>query len=202
MSGLTRRAAAILLVATIVAPAHAATTDAAGGFVDKLGQDTIAVLDRIGPDEAARRKAIAALLDEAVDLELIARLCLGRHWRTASEGERAEYVRLFRDNVLAVLARRMGFYTGGERFVVTATQPAGGGAMGSSEIIYASNDPPRRVEGRVRINGGAPVIIDVLPEGVSLVLTYRSEFDEVMARGGMEGLLQELRARAKSQARA
>jgi phospholipid transport system substrate-binding protein len=196
MTALTRRSMGLLLATLPMASAFAAITDTAGEFVDKLGQDTIAVLDRIGHDERARRQAIADLLDEAVDLELIARLCLGRHWRNASETEREEYVRLFRDNVLAVLSRRMGFYTGGERFVVTASRPAGDDAMVSSEIIYTTNDPPLRIEWRVRVNGSAPVIIDVLPEGVSLVLTYRSEFDEVIARGGMAGLLSELRARA------
>ena len=182
-------------------PASATTVDAAGAFVDRLGQDTIAVLDRVGKDPAARQQAIAALLDESVDLELIARLCLGRHWRTASEAQRQQYVDLFRANVLAVLARRMGYYTGGEKFVVTAARPAGDDAMVASEIIYTTNDPPLKIEWRVRVTEGKPIIIDVLPEGVSLVLTYRSEFDEVVGRNGMDGLIAELRQRAAEKAK-
>ena len=182
-------------------PASATTVDAAGAFVDRLGQDTIAVLDRVGKDPAARQQAIAALLDESVDLELIARLCLGRHWRAASEAQREQYVDLFRANVLAVLARRMGYYTGGEKFVVTAARPAGDDAMVASEIIYTTNDPPLKIEWRVRVTEGKPIIIDVLPEGVSLVLTYRSEFDEVVGRNGMDGLIAELRQRAAEKAK-
>ena len=182
-------------------PASATTVDAAGAFVDRLGQDTIAVLDRVGKDPAARQQAIAALLDESVDLELIARLCLGRHWRTASEAQRQQYVDLFRANVLAVLARRMGYYTGGEKFVVTAARPAGDDAMVASEIVYTTNDPPLKIEWRVRVTEGKPIIIDVLPEGVSLVLTYRSEFDEVVGRNGMDGLIAELRQRAAEKAK-
>jgi phospholipid transport system substrate-binding protein len=181
--------------------ASATTVDAAGAFVDRLGQDTIAVLDRVGKDPAARQQAIAALLDQSVDLELIARLCLGRHWRAASEAQRQQYVDLFRANVLAVLARRMGYYTGGEKFVVTAARPAGDDAMVASEIVYTTNDPPLRIEWRVRVTEGKPIIIDVLPEGVSLVLTYRSEFDEVVGRNGMDGLIAELRQRAAEKAK-
>ena len=185
----------------LVRPASATTVDAAGAFVDRLGQDTISVLDRVGKDPAARQQAIAALLDESVDLELIARLCLGRHWRAASEAQRQQYVDLFRANVLAVLARRMGYYTGGEKFVVTAARPAGDDAMVASEIIYTTNDPPLKIEWRVRVTEGKPIIIDVLPEGVSLVLTYRSEFDEVVGRNGMDGLIAELRQRAAEKAK-
>ena len=189
-----------LLAATALHGAGAATVDAAG-VVDQLGQRTIAALDRLGGDPAARRQAVSALLDETVDLALIARLCLGRHWRTAGKEQRTQYVDLFRANVLAVLSRRMSYYTGGEKFVVTASRPARGDAMVASEIIYATNDPPLKIEWRVRVTDGRPIIIDVLPEGVSLVLTYRSEFDEVVARSGMDGLLAELRDRAVARAK-
>ena len=189
-----------LLAATALHGAGAATVDAAG-FVDQLGQRTIAALDRLGGDPAARRQAISALLEETVDLALIARLCLGRHWRTAGKEQRTQYVDLFRANVLAVLSRRMSYYTGGEKFVVTASRPAGDDAMVASEIIYATNDPPLKIEWRVRVTDGRPIIIDVLPEGVSLVLTYRSEFGEVVARSGMDGLLAELRDRAVARAK-
>lgn len=189
-----------LLAATALHGAGAATVDAAG-FVDQLGQRTIAALDRLGGDPAARRQAVSALLDETVDLALIARLCLGRHWRTADKEQRTQYVDLFRANVLAVLSRRMSYYTGGEKFVVTGSRPARDDAMVASEIIYATNDPPLKIEWRVRVTDGRPIIIDVLPEGVSLVLTYRSEFDEVVARSGMDGLLAELRDRAVARAK-
>lgn len=196
MPNLSRRLILALALALPAAWARGATTEEAGAFVDELGRQTIAALDRIGKDAEARRQAISALLDEAVDLERISRLCLGRHWRTASAPQREEYVRLFRDNVLAVLSRRMSFYTGGEKFVVTASRPAGEDAMVASEIVYATNDPPLKIEWRVRVENGSPMIIDVLPEGVSLVLTYRSEFDEVISRNGLDGLLNELRTRA------
>jgi phospholipid transport system substrate-binding protein len=185
-----------LPMAVVLRRAAAATVGEAGAFVDRLGQRTIAVLDRVGSDLVARQQAISALLDEAIDFSLIARLCLGRYWRTASEGQRADYVALFRANVLTVLSRRMGFYTGGEKFLVTASRPAGDDAMVASEIVYATNDPPSTIEWHVRLTDGWPITIDVLPEGVSLVLTYSSEFDEVVGRRGVDGPLTELRDRA------
>lgn len=203
MNRATRRAVLSAMAAMLAIRQAGAATDAseAGAFVDRLGQRTIAALDRIGSDATARQEAISALLDESVDLALIARLCLGRHWRTADETQRARYVELFRANVLAVLSRRMGFYTGGEKFVVTASRPAGDDAMVASEIVYTTNDPPLRIEWRVRIGDGRPIIVDVLPEGVSLVLTYRSEFDEVVGRSGLDGLLAELSDRAAARAK-
>ena len=86
---LTRRDALIATAALAARPARASVAEEAGAFVDQLGQRTIAALDRVGKDPTARQQAISALLDETVDLTLIARLCLGRHWRTADGGRSA-----------------------------------------------------------------------------------------------------------------
>ncbi|MFZ1431126.1 MAG: ABC transporter substrate-binding protein [Geminicoccaceae bacterium] len=157
-------------------------------------------MDQVGSDSTARKQVISAILDQTVDLALIARLCLGRHWRSADEAQRTGYVALFKEIVLATLARRMGYYTGAERFVVTATRPAGDDTMVASEVVYASKDPPLRLEWRVRTNAANATIIDVLPEGVSMVLTYRSEFDSVVNQRGLSGLLAELKNRATAAA--
>ena len=48
------------------------------------------------------------------------------------------------------------------------------------------------------MQGDQPVIIDLIVEGVSLLVTQRSEFAAVIERSDMDGLLAELRARASS----
>jgi ABC-type transporter MlaC component len=42
------------------------------------------------------------------------------------------------------------------------------------------------------------VIIDLVAEGVSLLVTQRAEFGAVIERSGMEGLMAALRGRARS----
>ena len=46
---------------------------------------------------------------------------------------------------------------------------------------------------RVREIEGAPKIIDVVVEGVSMTITQRHEFASVTRRGGIEALVQTLR---------
>ena len=54
------------------------------------------------------------------------------------------------------------------------------------------------VDWRLRVQDDQPVIIDLIIEGVSLLVTQRSEFAAVIERSDMDGLLAELRARANS----
>jgi phospholipid transport system substrate-binding protein len=54
------------------------------------------------------------------------------------------------------------------------------------------------VDWRLREGPDGPVVIDLIIEGVSLLVSQRSEFAAVIERSNMDGLLAELRARAGS----
>jgi phospholipid transport system substrate-binding protein len=171
-------------------------------FIGALGERTVAVLARPGADGAARVRELAALLDEAVDLELLARLVLGRHWRGASDAQRREYVALFRGYARDSLAARFGGYTGGERFAVTGSRAAGEGDALVGTRIMLGDRTSVAVDWRVREVGGRPMIIDVVAEGVSLLVTNRAEFDSIVNARGMDGLLRQMRAWRDHQAAA
>ena len=101
-------------------------------------------------------------------MPLIARLVLGRHWRTASEAQRRDYLELFRGYCLDGLVKRLGGMTGHERVVVTGSVPAKDqDSMVSTEIEAEPRRPPTRVGLRVRRKQEGLKIIDVVAEGVS-----------------------------------
>jgi ABC-type transporter MlaC component len=50
----------------------------------------------------------------------------------------------------------------------------------------------------VREGASGPVIIDLIVEGASMLVSQRSEFAAVIERHDVDGLLAELRARAES----
>jgi phospholipid transport system substrate-binding protein len=54
---------------------------------------------------------------------------------------------------------------------------------------------PLRVDWRLRERPDRPVVIDLIVEGISLLVTQRSEFAAVLERTGVDGLLIELKAR-------
>jgi phospholipid transport system substrate-binding protein len=173
----------------------AVSADAAQALIQNVGVEVLAVLRDPTLDNQQKFNRLVALLDGPIDLEIIARLILGRHWRSASEAQQAEYLQLFRAFALDNLASRLHVYDGqdfeivgaqavNERDAVVATRVTGGGR------------PPLKVDWRVRErDDGDLVAIDVIVEGVSLIVTQRSEFSAVIERRGMDGLLAELRQR-------
>jgi phospholipid transport system substrate-binding protein len=177
--------------------AHAASAAADGSaqdFIRRLGDSTVAILgEPSAPPEKLQQ--LKRLLDQATDLELVARLVMGRHWRQASEAQRQEYVRLFKALVMQTMAERFSWYTG-ETFEVTGQNPVDErDTMVSTRIVRPNGKPPILVDWRVRQGDRGYLLIDILAEGVSLVVTQRSEAAEVINRRGVDGLLVEMRAR-------
>jgi phospholipid transport system substrate-binding protein len=193
---------ALLALAPMVAgrPTLAApTTDAARTLVESVGAEVIGVLQAdITNDEKLKR--LVALLEDAIDVDLVARLILGRHWRGASEAQQKDYLELFRAYALDSLASKLHLYKG-QQFEVTDSRVADKrDALVTTEIL--SNDrPPLHVAWRIRErDGGELVAIDVIVESVSLIITQRSEFASVIERRGLDGLLDELRNRLSNAA--
>ncbi len=192
---------ALALPAAGIAPAARAdsTADAARAMVETVGHKVLKTLRDPGLSEQQKYDQLVQLLDGPIDLNLVARLILGRYWRTASEAQRTEYLELFRAFALHTLATRLDVF-GGQDFEITGAKAVGDrDALVETRIL--GSGPPIKVDWRVReLDDQSLVAIDVIVEGVSLIVTQRSEFGAVIERQGMDGLLAELRRRAESRA--
>jgi phospholipid transport system substrate-binding protein len=181
-----------------------ATDTAAEAVIEDLAEGLWAALHDDSLDGTARLDRMVEVIEARTDVALLARLALGRHWSSLSAEQQARYQELFDDVVIRNLARRLGGYardakgTLDEHFQVLASQP-----VGKSDVLVRSkvtpvNGPPLALDWRLRERDGGPVIIDLIVEGVSLLVSQRSEFAAVIERSDMNGLLAELEARARA----
>ena len=154
------------------AEANADAGQEAADFVRGFSNQAIVMLTDETLDKETRTREFRTLLTSGFHLELISRFVLGRHWRKASEAERAEFTRLFEDYLVASYAQKLGEY-GGEQLEVLGGRPKGkSGAIVSSRIVRPQGDP-FQVEWRLRRGGEGWRIIDVVVEGVSMAVTHR-----------------------------
>ncbi|HUC62849.1 MAG TPA: ABC transporter substrate-binding protein [Alphaproteobacteria bacterium] len=166
---------------------------AAQKFIDDIGTHAIKVLGDAKTPLAQRQAEVRDLLHEGLDLDKIGRFALGRWWNTASETQRAQYLKLFDAYVVNTYSRRLSAYSG-ESFKVLNAQPiAGTDAVVNTQILRPGNEP-LNTAWRVRDEDGHMKIIDVIVEGVSMVLTQRQEFASVLQNKGFDALLASLRA--------
>ena len=130
------------------------------------------------------------------DFDLISRYALGKHWRTASAEQREAFVSNFRNLMVRTYAHTLLNYSdqeirylpvrsgGNDKRVVVATKvsAAGASAIPIDYKLYTADGTTWRV-------------YDVEIDGVSLVSTYRSNFDSQIRRVGVDGVIQWLAER-------
>jgi phospholipid transport system substrate-binding protein len=187
---------AILLLPPAWRPADAApSAESARAMIEEVSGDVLTILSDPSRGDRQKFDALVVLLEEPIDLELVGRLILGRHWRTADDGQRRQYLELFREYALANLASKLHLYQGQSFEVTGAKVVSDKDALVTSRIL-SDGEPPLQVDWRLRQqNDGGLVTIDLIVEGVSLIVTLRSEFASVIERRGFDGLLAELRQR-------
>ncbi len=189
------------LLAVGAVPWARADENGARQFIQDVGDRTVAALRRAGSSDRQRLDELVDLLNTATDLDLVGRLVLGQYWRTATEAQRTEYTRLFKELVVKSMADRLNTY-GGETFEITTAKPVDQRDTVVATRIFrpGSGGQPIAVDWRVRQLEGRYSIIDIVAEGVSMVVTQRSEVASVVSQKGMDGLIQTMRERLEGRA--
>ena len=189
---------AVLVLALAVSPGRAGAepTRDPKVFIQHFGNRAIEILTVNGLTDQELADRFRSLFIEGFDVPAIARRVLGRYWPRASGAERNEYLSLFEDYVVHIYASRFRQYSG-ETFKAQDMR------RGSAEYIVVASElvspdpaaPPIRVDWLVANSGKDYKIQDVIIEGVSMVVTQRSEFASVIRqRGGkVAGLIDALR---------
>jgi phospholipid transport system substrate-binding protein len=183
-------------------PARAATASDASNFIATLATKTLATLKEQQLSPQQREERFRMLFHDNFDIPSISRFVLGRYWRSSSDADKQEFMKLFEDYVVRSYSARFAEYAG-ETVKVTSARPSGDNtSVVMSDIVHPDGSPPLKLEWTVIHNGNDYRITDVSVEGVSMVLTQRQEFASVIQHGGgqLSALNQALRQKISASA--
>lgn len=169
-------------------------------FIEGLADEAVQALTAEGVSRTDRVTRFRELLSQNFDVPVIGKWVLGRYWRTATDGEKEEYLKLFEDYVVITYVERFDQYSGEVIKVVKSVADPGKDALVFSEIHRPTGGEPIRIDWRVRSHSDIYKIIDVYVEGISMSQSQRKEFTSVIrANGGtVAGLLDVLRKKVES----
>jgi phospholipid transport system substrate-binding protein len=141
---------------------------------------------------APRRAQIRRIAEELFDFDEMARRALGQHWKDRSPQEQAEFVPLFINLLERSYLTAVGSYP---LSTITFQGENVGAAYADvrSRIISDRREVP--VEYRLLQNGGRWAVYDVVADGVSLISSYRSQFNSIIRTSSFAQLLERLRSR-------
>jgi len=163
----------LIMPPTLVRHAWAQPDDDAVALVKDASDKLVVIANGSGSPEEKHRR-LQSVIDATVDVDAVARFCLGRSWRNATPDQQKEYMMLFHGLLVTEIAGRLGEYQG-VRITMGLTR-----ANANTEVIATTverpGNPTMQIDWVVATNTGGPKIVDLLAEGTSMRLTHSADF--------------------------
>ena len=187
--------AALLLGLTASVAAALTPTETVKSRVDQALQ-SLSQTANPGAEASERRRAdIRRAADTLFDFPDMSRRALGRHWTDRTPAEREEFTRLFTDLIARTYIGKIDRYAG-ESIAYVGERVGGEQASVRSQVVTAKGSQIP-VEYRLHRVNDEWTAYDVLIENVSLVGTYRSQFDRIIKAESFANLLRRLREKGQ-----
>jgi phospholipid transport system substrate-binding protein len=164
----------------------------AGAFVADFAQKGIVDILAAKIPNAEKQQRFRAMFKTFFDLPAIGRFVLGRYTRTMKPEDLTAFTPLFEDVIVYTWSRRFSEYNGQSLKVGATTADGEDGAIVKSTIVGTAGEN-YAVDWRLRKRPEGWKIVDVIVAGVSMAITYRNEYNTIIAQqGGFQGLVAQL----------
>ncbi len=163
-------------------------------LLEKKINSVLDVLEQKDLEDREKRKKIEDIVDPVFNYELMAKLALGpRHWPRLSSGQKetfsARFIRRMKDSYFD----KISMYSADSGADFTYGSPlSSNGKVSVPVTVRTGADRVEMIYRFYRSKDGWKVY-DVELEGVSIIKSYRSQFEEVLSEGSIEDMLEDLK---------
>jgi phospholipid transport system substrate-binding protein len=163
-------------------------------FVQIMGDQIIDVAKNKKLNESQKKQKIINIVDKNIDAKWIGRFVLGKHYKTASEEQRKNFLDFYRQFMINTYGPKFSSYDG-KKFTVLSIDKQNNFYLVKSEFIPNNSNNVIFFDFRIIENEGLISVVDFIAEGVSLIETQRSEFNASINENGLDKFLENLKLR-------
>ena len=136
-------------------------------------------------------KLVEELILPHLDFTSFSRLTLGKYWRQASPEQRTTFTNAFQQLLMRSYATSLNAYNG-ESIEQVGERDEGDNRLLIQTQMHRLHGAPVRIDYRLQLRDDHWKIYDVVIEGISLIMTYRTSFSEEISHIGLDALIAKL----------
>lgn len=205
--GRLRASLRLALAALFLASAAGAHADGevagAKAALQAAREETLSILNDKSLSRDARLSKLEGIALEHFDFPKMTQLVLGKNRSQLSKEQQAEFTQEFKEHLSLTYGKTFDRYTGAEKIEI------GDGRLETNKDVtmrmnISGGSAPAdgvRIDYRMRGDTGKWLVIDVIPEGVSMIQNFRSQVQEIVTQKGVSQLIQTLREKNAERAR-
>jgi len=184
-----------LLVMLLAGPAAASGAEAQAlvrSTADRVLAEVKANKARLERDSSGIYDLVQRYVVPHFDFARMTQSAMGRHWRAATDEQRAALTREFQEMLVRTYAVALLNYSGQQIEYLPLRAAAADDDVLVQTKVSDAGAPSIPIDYRLSRSVGNWKVYDVTIDGVSLVSNYRSMFAEQVQRAGVDGLIKQL----------
>jgi phospholipid transport system substrate-binding protein len=148
--------------------------------------------------EDERKARVKELIWQWFDVQEMARRSLAGHWAKRSEEERKDFAELFGDLFVESYTRLVVDHLGDQRVIYLPESVDGEVATVQTKFL-SKRDEPSFVDFAMFRRDGIWAAYDVVIDEVSIVKTYRTQFNKIIQTQSYEALVKKMRLKQEAE---
>jgi phospholipid transport system substrate-binding protein len=183
---------ALLLTLLLAASAQAETATEA---MQARDAEIRAALPKQGTEPTpATRQKLEGIVTKAVDLEGMAKSALGKTWTETPPTKQKKFLEAFKSRFRKATGEQLDQYRS-TTIKYFPEKKEDDDTIVPTEVVVKGE--PTHIEYRMREDKGGWRIVDIVVDDVSTVENYRSSFNRIIKKEGMDGLIARLNGTGK-----
>ena len=175
-----------------------ANEESPGEIVKQTVEQVLLVLQDDSLDGAKRKELITNLIEPRINFKDMARRILATNWKAATQEQQQEFTSLFQQILINTYWIRMNQYAGERVEYISVSSDRDGYATVDTIIVRDESDVEIPLSYRMKRFVEIWYTYDFVVEALSLVQSYRNEYNATIKNYGIDGLLDLLKQEVES----
>ena len=181
---------AVLLILVCQGPLLADNSREVQDLLKQRLDSVLVVLQNEKMSYKAKKDEVSRIVTPMFDFPLMAKLTMGRkHWPTMTRQQQEKFTTLFVDLLRGTYLDRISLYTD-EQVVIKNAAEVNRKVHILTDLVSKGNNISMLYKFYRKANGWK--IYDLEIQGISLIVSYRNQFDEILSTGTINDLIEQL----------
>lgn len=170
---------------------YANSTEGADAYINDLSAKVVSIAADETRSLESRKIDIIKLAENAIDLDWVSKFTFGKYWRQATDEQKVRFKKLYRQYFINKYGSKFEGYAGENLKVDEVFELRKDNYIAQCKFITKQRQEID-IDFRISWKNGRYYILDVIGEGVSLIMTHKTDFNAIMSQKGIEGFLKDL----------
>ena len=148
--------------------------------------------ERIKNEEGYVNEVINDVILPVIDLQSMGKLILGKHWKTASDEQRTQFIEQFKSMLVRTYAKSVADFGHAKVKVFPPKGEQKGKRHRVKSYLDIGSGTPLQVDYVFRRKGGSWKVFDLVVDGLSLIKNFRTSFSQEISETSLDALIARL----------